>query len=147
MTAERMAAEHPGIVAEMRGAAATEERNRILGIQAAAFAGQEALAAELIADGKTSPGEAALRFNKAEREKGGQRLHALAAADPKVPAAPTTANPPSAEPKTTFENNEDGWKAEYAATAALKSEFLTESDYVAFKKADARGGVKILSRK
>src|SRR4051812_28967347 len=42
---------------------ARAERTRVLGIQAAAFAGQEALAKEMIDDGKTSPGEAALRFN------------------------------------------------------------------------------------
>lgn len=147
MTAERLRADHPGLIAEMCAAAATTERERVLGIQAAAFAGQEALASELIADGKTSPGDAALRFNKAEKDKGGQRLTALAASDPKVPAAPTTANPPAPVSATSYEQTEEGWKAEYAAKPELKSEFVTEADYVAFKKADARGGVKVLARK
>lgn len=148
MTAERLASDHPGPVAEIRTAAATAERNRILGIQAAAFPGQEALAAELIADGMTSPGDAALRFNKAEKDKGGQRLQALAAADPKVPAAPTTANPTTpAQPQAQVEQTEDGWRAEYAASSELKSEFATATDYVAFKRAESGGKVKILRRK
>ena len=39
----------------------------------------------------------------------------------------------------------DEWKAEYAANPKLRADFATADDYVAFKKADARGAVKILT--
>jgi signal peptide peptidase SppA len=47
---------------------AKAERERIAGIEKAAFPKQEVLKERLINDGKTSPGEAAIQFNAAQKE-------------------------------------------------------------------------------
>lgn len=44
------------------------ERLRITGIESAAFPGQDELKSQLIADGKTTAGEAAIQFNSAQKE-------------------------------------------------------------------------------
>lgn len=133
-------------VAAATAAGAAAERDRILAIQGAMFPGQEKLAAELIADGKTTAGDAALKFNQAEKQAGGKRVADLRAADEtvRVPAAPSQAAPgrsTQAETGTT----EAEWKAEFAASAALRAEFKTESAYLAYKKADAEGRFRVLT--
>lgn len=42
---------------------------------------------------------------------------------------------------------EDAWKAEYAASDALRREFASESAYLSFKRAEAAGKVRILSKR
>ena len=122
------------------GAAA--ERERIKAIQSAAFAGQEALAASLIDKG-TSVGEAALALNADHKAKGAH-LEEIASMDKQlsgVKGAPAAGGDGG---RTTFEQNEAGWKAEFAAG---KTGFVDEASYVAFKKAETGGRVKILSSK
>ena len=149
ISAQLAAARQEG--AETAGpAAAKAERERIAAIQAAAFAGQETLAAELIADGRTTAAEAALRFNQDLKAKGPDHVAALRAMDAhaRVPANPTggaSAATTEAVPQT-----DDGWKAEFNAQtpagAALRAEFGAEANYLAFKRADAGGKVRILKR-
>lgn len=91
-------AEHKGAVdkarAEGKAEGVTEgaktERERILGIQAAAFAGQEKLVADLIQSG-ASLGDAALALNKAQKEKATAHIDALRAADSRVAGVTSTA--------------------------------------------------------
>ena len=40
----------------------------------------------------------------------------------------------------------EGWKAEYQASKALQAEFRSEASYVAYRKADAAGQVRQLTR-
>lgn len=130
-------------VKAMLASAAKHERERITGIQSAMFPGQEALAAQLIADGSTSVGDAALAFNKAERAKGGQQLAAIEAMDKQVqvPAAPTVQQPGGQATAAT----PDEWKAEYQKSAELKAEFGSEAAYVAYQEGVASGRIRILT--
>jgi len=126
-------------------AIAQAERERVLGIQNAAFAGQEAMAADFIARG-TSVGEAAIAFNAALKAKGPDHVAALRAMDAQVrvpanPSAGAGGDKPKAVPQTA-----DGWKAEFAGSAELQAEFGSEADYVAFKTGTAKGAVRILSK-
>ncbi len=72
MTADRLKADFPAIFqqisAEGRKLGAAEERKRILGIQASAFPGQEELVQACINDASISDGDAAMKFNQAEKE-------------------------------------------------------------------------------
>lgn len=119
------------------------ERARVLGIQAAAFPGQEALAAELVADGRTTPEQAALRFNQALKASGGGTA-ALARMDRhvKVPANQRGAAVAAAAVPQTAE----GWKAEYAASAALQDEFATADAYAAYMAGTKDGRIRILRK-
>jgi len=136
-------------VAAAGAAGAAAERQRILAIQSAMFPGQEKLAAELISDGKTTAGEAALKFNEAEKASGGKRLADLRAAGDqvRVPASPHVADASPKPPKAESGTTEADWKAEYVASADLRSEFLTEAAYVAYKRASADGRVKFLGKR
>lgn len=144
ITAELAAARREGETAG-RVAGAEAERARITGIEALARPGDEALVAEMKADGKTTPEQAAMKILAAEKAKGPARLDALRTADQhaKVPAS-QTANPvvAAADPATPALEGEAAWKAEFAKGG---TGFEREADYVAFKRADARGGVKILT--
>ena len=107
--------------AEGAEGAAVAERERILGIQDAAFVGQETEARAMIDDGATTPAQAALAFNAALKAKGPDHVAALRAADARVrvPANPSAAGgadtPQAAVPQT-----EEGWREEYANSEALQ---------------------------
>lgn len=146
-------ADHEAAVSRARSegiaVGATAERERILGIQAAAFAGQAELAAQLIADGKTSPGEAALRFNQDHKAKGAAHLGAIEAADKQVSAvrpAPTASADPH-HAKAESEMSDDELKAKYAASVDLKAEFPSEGAYLGFVHGSRDGRLRILTGK
>jgi signal peptide peptidase SppA len=145
-------AEHEGAVSRARtegvAAGTAAERERILGIQAAAFAGQGDLVTAMISDGKTTPGEAALRFNQALKTSGAQHLNAIAGMDTQVSAvkpAPAPASGPIARAEA--EMSDDELKAKYAASADLKAEFSTEGAYLAFVNGTRAGRLRILKSK
>jgi signal peptide peptidase SppA len=147
-TADLQAA-FPALCSSIAIDAATGERNRILGIQGLDAAGQGTLIAEMVADGKTTPAEAALRVNQAQKAARGQ--HAQAVADVEKTTAgvvvlPTAAGAPPAPPKAPAASTPDGWSAEYKASADLQREYPAEADYVAFKKAEAAGKFKIRTK-
>jgi hypothetical protein len=64
----RLTPEHETALAKARQDGAAAERDRIAGVRAAGLPGHDALIERLAADGHTSPGEAALAVNSAERE-------------------------------------------------------------------------------
>jgi len=124
-------------------AGAAAERTRILGIQTAAFAGQEALAAQLIADGTTSPEAAALRFNADLKAKGPNHVAALSAMDAQVRVpANGSAQGGGGDAKKTYTADKAGWMAEWKDTPSLQADFVTAEDYAAAKQAEASGRVK-----
>lgn len=95
MNREELAAQHPELVTalleEGRSAGAAAERERILGIEANALPGYGTLIAEMKADGKTTPDQAAGRIVKAENEaraKAHSSLHEEA--PPPLPPAAST---------------------------------------------------------
>ncbi|MFZ5586137.1 MAG: S49 family peptidase [Thermodesulfobacteriota bacterium] len=76
ITADELRAKHPDLVqaiaaegaAKAKAEGAQAERERIQGVLAVALPGHEAMVQGLAFDGKTSPGEAAMAVNKAEKE-------------------------------------------------------------------------------
>lgn len=122
------------------------ERSRILGIQQAAFPGQEAMAAGFIADG-TSVGDAALAFNRDLKAKGPDHVAALRTADAhvRVPANLSAAGGGAeADAAKAVPQNADGWKAEYEASAELQAEFPTVAAYLGYRQGSAAGRVRVL---
>lgn len=99
---ESLERDHTALFAQLRSdfmtAGATAERERILGIEAHAMPGHEALIAALKADGKTNPDQAAAQVLAAEKGKLKATAAALAADAPApVPAANEAA--PAAKPQ------------------------------------------------
>lgn len=97
MNPEEFAAAHPEAVAAFRAEGATAERARIQAVEGQLIPGHEALINTLKFDGKSSPGDAAMAVNAAERNTRAAHAAALAsdapAALPLVPAAAIEAKP------------------------------------------------------
>lgn len=96
MNAEQLAAEYPDAAAEIRaqGVAqgATAERERIQAVEGQLIPGHEALINTLKFDGKSSPGDAAMAVNAAERNSRAAHAAALASDAPAaLPLAPVAA--------------------------------------------------------
>lgn len=143
-----LAAAFPALATELRTDGATAERTRILGIEAHATPGHEALIASMKADPAVTPDMAAGRILAADRKQRSDELGAIndvEIANKAVQPAPAANGNGGAAPK--FEQTEAGWAAEFDATDSLKAEFASKGDYVAFKKAEADGRAKRFLRK
>lgn len=153
-TLAEMQAAYPALCTELGNAqsiaGATAERTRILGIEAlgAQMKGHEKLIAELKADASVSPEQAAVRIIGAENVARAQQLNGIKAVEDatgRVNPAPKSGND-DANHRATKATTPDGWKAEYEGSDALKSEFAGAEQYVAFKKAESEGRVKVLRK-
>ena len=158
MNRDQLAAEHPAllasVLAEGRAAGATEERERILKIEAAALPGHEALVASLKADGSVTAGDAALQIVAAERQA---KARAAAAHQAEAPApvqlVPAASIQLSAEERQTQDNQaaaagpvEDRAKAQWDKDNALRAEFSSLAAYTAYLSAAESGKSKIFRR-
>ena len=125
-----------------QGAAA--ERARIQGCLDAALPGHEALARELAFDGKTTPGDAALKINAAEREKK-VKVHTNLKADAPAPAqASQEKEKPAVDADAPVE---DRAKAEWDKDSKLRVEFGGNFDaFVAFKRAEESGRARVFTK-
>ncbi len=150
-TVADLRAAYPGLVADIETAAkadgANAERARIQGILALPSNGHGALVATHIADGARTADNLATAILMAEKATRDTRLDNIKGVETvagTVSPAPSAAgnNGSPTEKATTPE----GWKHEYAASGNLQGEFATEADYVAFKKAEAAGKVRILRK-
>lgn len=143
ITREELAAQSPELLAEIqaeaRTAGATAERDRIIGIEAHAMVGHEALIASLKADGKTTPDQAAAQVLGAHRAALAKQAATLTADAPApLPAAPTsdpaaaTATP---DPKAVATRARElvtaaqasGQKLSYAAAATQATKELAQA--------------------
>jgi signal peptide peptidase SppA len=125
--------------ADVEASARSKERERISGIQAAAFPGQEELAAEMIADGKTSPGEAAIRFNAAEKQA---RLDAGKKIAAEMPE-PIMQDEPEVKPKEEKKPEAKTPDQEFEASKELQAEFGDLETYKAYLTNLEAGNVRI----
>lgn len=134
---------------EMSAKAVKAERERILGIQAACFPGQEKLAEKLINSG-ASVGAAALAFNKAMKASGNKVLLDLDEDEAKLKGLRSEFKPANdgtdkgSKPGAGLEG-EAKWSAEYDASADLQREFGAfggKTAYIAAMKAEADGRVR-----
>lgn len=132
-------------------AGAETEKKRISEIMAQAVSGHEAIIEAAIADGKSDAGSVALKIVAAEKA-----LRAQKAADAATDAAALTgvavtsasgveANTTAVDPNLPVEERA---KAEWDKTPAIRTEFKGNyAGYLAFKKAEESGKIKILGRK
>lgn len=128
--------------AEGRAEGATAERERILGIQAAAFKGQDDLVTKAIEDGM-DVGAAALAFNADEKQKGERHLSKLAADEPAdLPQPGTDARKPAAGKSDPLVDDgrplEARAKEHWEANAEVRGEFKSFATYHAFLQAEAK---------
>lgn len=124
------------------------ERTRVLGIAAAAFPGQAKLALSLIGKG-ASLGDAALAFNADHKARGAKvmaNLEADEAAVKGLRSEPANGAEAAKSPLAGL-TGEALWKAEFSGSAELQAEFGSEAGYLAFKRAEANGRVRILNKK
>jgi hypothetical protein len=143
-------AAHPDLCAalatEVSTAAALAERERIIGIEAIAPAGHEKLVADLKADGKTTPDQAAAAILRAEKAtRGGQmsNIQNVETAVAGVKPAPSAGG----HDQTQVADTPEAWKAEYAKSADLQAEFGSPDVYVSFKQGEAEGRIHRLNKK
>jgi hypothetical protein len=134
-------------------AGAESERARIQAVeeQANGMPGHEELVARLKFDGKTTGPEAAVAIIAAEKKK----LAAIAA-DLRADAGTPTVNSPTEDTTRTTqtldssasqEQVSDAAKREWATNPKLHSEFTGEAQYVAFRKAEASGRIRVLNKR
>ena len=82
MTPEQLATDHPEAVALIRTHAASAERERIAAVEGQLIPGHEALISSLKFDGVTTPGDAAMAVNAAEKQNRAAHAQALASEAP-----------------------------------------------------------------
>lgn len=139
-------AEHcPDIAEGFRREGADAERERILGIEAQAVPGHEAIIAAMKADGNSTGADAAMAIVAAEQKMRGAALAGIAAdAPPLLPQPPATDAPAATEAAPTVEEKA---RAAWDKDADLRAEFGGNfNGYLAFAKAEAEGKVRLLGK-
>jgi hypothetical protein len=132
-------------------AGADAERARIQAVEEQAMPGHEDLIAKLKFDGKTTGGQAAVQILAAEK----RNLSGIAA-DLRTDAGIGTANSPTEDTACTTqkvdatmsqEQVEAIAKQEWDNNPNLHQEFSGSAQYVAFRKAEASGRVRVLNKR
>lgn len=140
MDLETIKKEHAEIYGAIMLEGATAERQRIQDVLAQALPGHEVMVNKLAFDGKTTGAEAAVAVLGAERQA---RVATFAAMTEDAP------NPVAPElEQVQVATTEEGWKAEWEKNENLRAEFGGKLNaYLAFKKAEANGTIKIAGTK
>lgn len=141
-----LAANHPELITALQGEGAVAERDRILAIQALGMAGHEALVAEMVADGKTTGPEAAVRILQAEKAANKSRADNLAA---DAPAPAPFAGVPEGEGEPAADAPiQERAKSAWDKSAELRAEFGGNyTSYLAYRQAEEAGRIKTVSKK
>lgn len=136
---------------EARTEGAAGELARIQGIQAALIPGHEALVAQFIADGRTSPGDAALAINAAEKKLRGATIENLRADGSTGPAAAATPAAPAPSAQTAEQlladktiPVADRCKAAFDADAKIRATHGTLARFTAYQTALEAGLIRVL---
>lgn len=137
----------PDIAAGLKAEGAKAERERVLGIEKASMPGHEKIIAAYKADATKTPADAAFAVLAAEQAARAGQLQALDKDEQSMRglrAEPANGVDPKAEregsePKP---EGEPKWKADYASSGKLQKEFASEAEYLAYMRAEARGGIK-----
>jgi signal peptide peptidase SppA len=128
-----------------RALGAKAELERILGVEAQALPGHEQLIATLKADGKTTGAEAAVQVLAAEKKKLGGKLEALTE-DAKEPAKVQQTVPGQRTQDAPKGSIEEQCKHAWENDPKVQAEFTSLAAYTAFRKAEASGGLRLVSR-
>jgi signal peptide peptidase SppA len=136
-------------LAAAREEGAATERQRIQAVESACMPGHEKLIAELKFDGKTTGGEAALSVLAAEKQLRESALSGLqAGANPVVAALPTATGDAGDDCASGSDATvEERAAAEWDKNPALKSEFTSQEAFVAFRRNQEAGRVRILNKR
>lgn len=131
-------------------AGATAERERLLGIEAHAIPGHEALIAACKADSSVTPDMAAGRILGAEKALRANQLAGIQAVEDqtgKVGAAAASQRRDDGAvqpPKEGEAKSADAYKADYAKSAALQGDFASADAYANYAKGVAEGRIRVL---
>lgn len=132
---------------DMKKEGAKAERERIMAIKAQAIPGHEALIEAMMFDGVTTPEQAAMKILAAEKSLRESKLEAFKKDGEAIKVAVSGEQVQS----NAVDSNlpvEERAKAEWDKDAGLRGEFGGNFNaYLAFKKADEAGKVKILGRR
>lgn len=133
-------------------AGAEAERARIQAVQEQTMPGHEALIEIMKFDGKTTGGQAAVQILAAEKK----HLAGIAA-DLRTDAGAPSVNSPTEDTVRTTQTDAsstmspeqvtDIAKREWATNPKLHREFTGEAQYVAFRKAEAAGRIRVLNKR
>lgn len=149
MDLQELRTAHPdlcaALVEEGRLTGASAERARIMEVEAQLLPGHDALIATLKADGKTTGPEAAVQVLNAERAVCAGRAKSIGADAP--PPVPHAAAPEGDVGGTDHLPIDDRARADWEKNPKLAGEFGTFETYLAYAKAQARGAVKVLSKR
>ncbi|HWH75557.1 MAG TPA: S49 family peptidase [Methylibium sp.] len=152
ITRESLERDHPALFAQVRveftAAGAQAERDRIAAVRAQALPGHEKLIEQLATDGKTTGPEAAQAVLAAERSA--RTAHAASFASDAPQPAPASAAPgvdANAAAKDTSLPIEQRAKAEWDAKPEVRGEFTSFESYLALRKAEESGRVRVLGKK
>lgn len=148
ITAELLKQHFPAVASQLAKEGADAERSRIAAIESASLPGHDAIVAAHKADPSKTAGDMALAIVAAEKETRKAMIAALDADEVKLKGL--RSEPANGIAAATSENagltGEALWKSEYSVSSGLQAEFPSEADYSAFKKAEARGGIRILTK-
>ena len=143
MTPEQLAASHPEAAASLRAEGASAERARIQGVEAQLIPGHEALVSTLKFDGKSSPGDAAMAVNAAERNVRAAHAAALASEAPNpLPVAPSATATTTAPAADLGKNGQISSSTDAAALDVAAKEYQAAhpgTNYIAAVKAVQKG--------
>lgn len=124
-------------------AGAKAERERILAIEAMALAGHEDMVAEAKKDGKTQPGDLAMKMVAAQKQRGFSFLESRredANANKGIgPATDPQSMSPGVDASAPIEERA---AAEWASDPKIRTEFGDKDTYLAFRKAEDEGRVR-----
>jgi capsid assembly protease len=134
-TVEALASAYPTLVEAVRASAAaagrqegtTAERQRILGVEAQALPGHDALVAAMKADGQTTPEQAAVQILQAERGKHASHLQHLQGTAAQMPVVEALGGTVIA-----LKTSDDRAREDYRKDPKLQAEFRSEDRYLAF---------------
>ena len=146
--------EHPSLESAIGSAVNTAreaETARIRGVFEASMPGHEELVNKMAFDGTTSPGDAALAINKAEREARASGLETFVNGSVQ-PAKPAGDAPSGGGDMKTSVNSDDTFESASAKLKSvwdsnkeeIQSQYIAFGDFVAFELASAKGHVRLL---
>jgi hypothetical protein len=139
---------HAAALSAARDDAARAERERIQAVHAQALPGFDKLIVELMFDGKSTAGDAAIAINAAQRVQLSAAAANLAADAPKPAAAAATpaveaqASAAQDDPNTPVE---DRCRAKWDGSAEIRAEFGSLAAFTAFTRAAERGSARIFN--
>jgi hypothetical protein len=132
-------------------AGSAAERARIKAVLEQSFPGQEELVEQLAFDGKTTGPQAALLVLAAERKKRGIAADDLRLDGPRslspVPIQNPTGAMKIADATMSAEQVEVIANEEWKADPQLAHEFTSQAAYVAFRKMEAAGRIRVINRR